>query len=100
MVYVYVLLQGKIILSINHLSSCNSKKGNHYDDLNPFPSELARGSGDSEIGALGYDNDSSIFGPFVLLMPVFPLKCSLPLRRVSFDELASACASSLVSSCA
>ena len=47
----------------------------------------------------GYDNDSSLFGPFVPFMPVFPLKYSLPLRRASFDERASACASSLVSSC-
>lgn len=49
---------------------------------------------------VGYNNDLLIFGPFVLFMPVFPLKGSLPLRRASFDETTCACASSLVSSCA
>ncbi len=49
---------------------------------------------------LAYDNDSIIFGPFVLFVHLLLLKCPLPLRRASFDEPRSSCASSSVSSCA
>src|SRR5436305_1020112 len=49
---------------------------------------------------LGYDNDSFIFGPFVLLMHFLPLRCPLLLRKGSFGELPFSSVSSLVSSCA
>src|SRR5260221_7248897 len=47
-----------------------------------------------------YGNDSFIFGPFVPLMHFLLLKCPPLLKRASFDEPPSSCASSLVSSCA